>query len=664
MPSHSLVRSRTPRVRPSLGRNDTTTRRGIGGFAGAGALLWTALASAAPAAGLQSSDLANLSLEELSNIEITSVSRHAEPLSRAPAAIYVITSDDIRRSGVTSLPEALRLAPNLQVARVGTGTYAISARGFNNAIGNKLLVLIDGRTVYTPLFSGVNWDSQFVMLEDVERIEVISGPGGTLWGANAVNGVINVITRTAQNTQGALIAAGTGNRDTGGAARYGGKLGDDATYRIYAMGFDRQNTAHTNGTPVADGWTTGQAGFRVDWSRAQDGFTLQGDAYKARSEQGPSGTPELSGANLVGRWAHQLGGGSSFALQAYYDHTERDDPFTFGDKIDLFDVEFQHAFAAAPEHRVLWGGGYRYAYDDTLTHFNAQNPLPIVFMPASRSLDWGNVFVQDEIALRPEVNLTLGLKAETNVYTHVEYLPSARLAWNLEAEKLLWAEISRAVRAPARIDREFFLYLQLPKVPLIPIIKGGPDVKSEVADVAEIGYRAQPTASLSYSVTTFYSYYDKLRSGQPPPAFVQNMMYGTVYGVEAWGTFQATPAWRLSAGLVGLHENLKVRAGSTDPTGPSALGNDPKFQCLVRSSLNASRDVEFDVEVRHVGALPNPVVAAYTAVDARLGWRPRPDLELSLTAQNLFDRHHVEFGAPAAASEIDRGVFFKVVWRI
>jgi len=630
----------------------------------AAAIAFLAVAATARSADLEARDLANLSLEELSNIEITSVSGHAELLSKAAASVYVITGDDIRRAGVTSLPEALRLAPNLQVARVNTGTYAISARGFNNAIGNKLLVLIDGRTVYTPLFSGVFWDSQWVMLEDVDRIEVISGPGATLWGANAVNGVINVITRSAQATQGTLVGAGGGNRETAAEGRYGARFGANGYFRVYGLASDRQNTTLANGASAPDGWKTGQVGFRADWSGGADAYTVQGDAYHGRSELNPSGTPTLSGANLLARWTRELAEGASVRVQTYYDHTERDDPFTFRDRIDLFDIEAQHAFTWAEKHKILWGGGYRYAYDDTFTHFNAQNPLPEVFMPAKRSLDWGNVFVQDEIALRPDLALTLGIKAESNVYTHVEYLPSARLAWTAGRDALLWTEVSRAVRAPARLDREFQLYLQLPKLPLIPVIKGGPDFRSEIADVVEIGYRAQPSAMVSYSITGFYNYYDRLRSGQPPPAFVQNMIYGTTYGVEAWGSLQATPAWRLSAGVVSLHEDLKLRAGSTDPTGPSALGNDPKFQWMLRSSLTPTSSHEVDVTVRHVGALPNPAVPAYTAVDARIGWRLGAGLELSLTGQNLFDRRHIEFGDPATASEIERSVFFKVLWRM
>ena len=610
---------------------------------------------------LQEQDLTALSIEELSNIQVTSVSKHAEKLSDAPASIYVITNDDIRRAGANTLPDALRLAPNLQVAEVENGQYAISARGFNNAIGNKLLVLIDGRTVYTPLYSGVFWNSQFVMLEDIDRIEVISGPGGTLWGANAVNGVINIITRHAQDTQGGLVAADDGNRAQGGSMRYGGKLGDDGYFRVYAMGQDSKNTTQANGLSAADDWQTGQAGFRADWQHGADTYNVQGDVYRGKTDTDPAGVPSVSGNNVMTHWSHELEGGSNFSLQAYYDHTVQDDPFTYRDKEYIFDIQLQHAFKWGESHKILWGGGYRQARDDTKAYFFPANLLPEAFLPADANLQWKNLFVQDEWSATSELTVTAGIKAETNVYTGVEYLPSLRFAWKPSADRLWWGEVSRAVRAPARLDTDFYVYLHLPHFPLFPVIEGGPGFQSEVADVIELGYRAQPSARFSYSVTGFFDFYSKLRSGEPPPAVVQNMMEGSTYGLEAWGNFQATPNWRLSAGLSELREDLRIEAGSLDPTGPSALGNDPKYQFQLRSSLNIDPAQELDVIVHRIGALPNPVVPAYTSVDLRYGWRARQNLEISLTAQNLFADNHVEFGALPTRSEIPRGVYLKGV---
>lgn len=611
-------------------------------------------------------DLVDLSLEQLADIEVTSVSRRAERLADAPASIYVITGEDIRRAGVTSLPEALRLAPNLQVARNSASGYAISSRGFNSTTANKLLVLIDGRSVYTPLFSGVFWDAQDVMLEDVERIEVISGPGATLWGANAVNGVINVITRTAQATQGSLLAAGGGNLESGGSFRYGGKAGADGHYRVYGKFFDRENTERANGAEVRDGWHNGQVGFRADWGGAGRGFTLQGDAYTGKLDQAQPGKTGTDGMNLLGRWNQRLADGSAIRVQAYYDHTERDVPGTFGEKLDILDMEVQHGFQLAASHRVLWGGGYRYARD------RVQNSAVLAFLPADKNLDWANVFAQDEIKLSASVELTAGLKFESNDYTGWEPLPSLRLSWKPSTDQLVWTALSRAVRAPSRLDRELFA----PGNPPFSLL-GGPDFRSEISNVFELGYRAQPSSAVSYSITAFYHDHDHLRSLEPAPGgtcvsiatpgstcVLGNLIEGTTKGIEAWGNYQATKTWRLSGGAVFLDQDLKRKPGSLDPTGPSALGNDPDYQWQLRSAMTLTDRHEFDIMVRGVGALPSPAVPAYTAVDARLGWRASRDVELSLTLQNLFDRAHAEFGAAPGRSEYGRGAFLKLLWRM
>jgi iron complex outermembrane receptor protein len=619
-------------------------------------------------AELRVADLADLSLEQLANIEVTSVSRRAERLSDAAASIYVITNDDIRRAGVTRLPEALRLAPNLQVARTSSSAYAISARGFNNSIGNKLLVLIDGRTVYTPLFSGVFWDSQDVMLEDIDRIEVISGPGGTLWGANAVNGVINIITRQAQATQGTLVAAGGGNLEAGGSVRHGGKFGADGHYRVYGKYFDRDNTQRANGTDVADAWHNGQVGFRADWGGSNRNFTFQGDAYSGKLETLPSKT-RMDGVNLLGRWNQRLAGGSDFRLQTYFDHIERDIPNAIKEVLNIFDIEFQHGIPIGASQRVLWGAGYRYARD------RVQNSASIAFLPADKNLDWANLFVQDEIKITETVELTAGIKFESNDYTDWETLPSLRLAWKPYANQLLWTALSRAVRAPSRLDRELFS----PANPTPTfILAGGPTFRSEIANVFEIGNRGQPSSAVSYSITAFYHDYDHLRSVEPAPGatcvavapgnscVLGNLIEGTSKGVEAWGSYQAMQGWRLSGGVLLLDVDLKRKPGSTDPN-PAALGNDPDYQWQLRSSHNLTPRHELDIILRSIGELPNPNVPSYTAVDVRIGWRPVRDLELSLTAQNLLDSSHPEFGSATgmtSRSEFERGVFLKLVWRM
>jgi iron complex outermembrane receptor protein len=617
-----------------------------------GALMLCAFGAQVSAQQRVGADLAELSLEELANLEVTSVSRRAERLADAPAALYVITGEDIRRAGATSLPEALRLAPNLQVARVDARQYAISARGFNNAIGNKLLVLMDGRTIYTPLFSGVFWDAQDTLLEDIERIEVISGPGATLWGANAVNGVINVITRRAQDTRGTFAELGAGNRERGISARHGLDAGGGAL-RIYAKAFERDNTVRAGGADVRDEWRNTQGGFRGDWGTAASGFTLQGDLYRASIQQPAADDIGLAGGNLLGRVTRQLAGTDRVQVQVYFDNTQRDIPGSFSERLNTLDVEAQHAFQAAPHHFITWGGGHRRAYDQV------NNTPALAFLPERTTLRWTNVFAQDEIALASRWRLTLGTKFESNVYTGTEALPSARLAWKREAQQLVWAAASRGVRAPSRLDRDLFSPAQPPF-----LLAGGPDFRSEVAKTYELGYRAQPTARISYSVTGFYSEYEHLRTiERAGTAFVLgNKMEGRGKGVEAWGTVQLHPGWRLNAGALLLDQDLRLAPDSTDTSGVAAAGNDPAHQFSLRSSHDLAPDRHFDVMARYVGPLPSPAVPAYLAVDARYAWQLRRDFELSLTAQNLFEPAHAEFGAPATRSEIERGVFLRAKW--
>ncbi len=601
-------------------------------------------------------DLGDLSIEELGNIQITSVSRHAERLADAPAAIFVITGEDIRRSGATRLSEALRLAPNLEVARVSASSYAISARGFNGTTANKLLVLIDGRIVYTPLFSGVFWDAQDVMLEDVERIEVISGPGATLWGANAVNGVINVITRRASDTQGAFAYAQSGNLERGYGARYGGAEGN-VSYRAYGRVFDVFNTSTADGATLSDGWSKGQAGFRADWGTTANGFTLQGDGYRGSLDQVTDQNAHISGANLLARWNRDLAGWGSLQVQANVDQTERDIPGVFAEHLNIFDFEFQHGLNAIGGHRLTWGGGYRYGYD------HVSNSAVLAFLPANQRMRWANVFAQDEIALQENLRLTLGAKLENNYYTGTEPLPSARLAWKLQPQRLIWAAVSRTVRAPSRIDRDLFTTVVLPSGPTP--LNGGPDFVSEVVKVFEVGYRAQPLPQATYSISLFHNIYDKLRSVEPAPGgsvVLGNKMEGTGDGLEAWGSYQAAKNWRLSAGAFFLRQRLRLKPDSGDTLGVSAAGNDPAHQWLLRSSFDLPNSTELDIAVRRVGALPNPSVPAYTAADIRIAWRLLRELEFALIGQNLFASSHTEFGTAATRSEMARGAYAKLRW--
>ncbi len=625
-----------------------------------------------PAANAQSlaAKLSTLSLEELSNIEITSVSKRAERLSDAPTSVFVITADDIRRSGVTSLPEALRLAPNLQVARSSANDWAISARGFNSSSADKLLVLIDGRSVYSPLFSGVFWDVQDVLLEDIERIEVISGPGGTLWGVNAVNGVVNVITRSAASTQGDLIAAGAGNFESTLAVRHGGRLGADGHFQLYAKRLDHQHTETADGTTVDDASHTTQLGFRADWESSADRFSLLGNAYEGKRNQQlpgtisitgvdlPLDTISVSGANLVGKWERRLGGDAGLSVQLTYDHTERVVPPTFADKLDIVDLQFQHALHPTASQALVWGAEYRYARD------RVTNSTYVAFLPGSPNQTWTSLFAQDEIALEPELRLTLGARVEHNDYTGSEFLPNVRLAWKPAADHLLWAAASRTVRAPSRLDRDTFVPGQPPF-----LLTGGPDFQSEVARVYELGYRGQPTTRISYSATIYKADYDKLHTQELGPTgttvFYGNGMQARVRGLEMWGSVQATPSWRLHAGLTRLLQDFKLRPDSIDTADSvaSAQGSNPTRQWVLRSSHDLGAKTELDATLRYVSALSAPSVPSYLAADLRWAWRPRDGVELSITGQNLLGPRHGEFTEVETRTAFRRAVFVKLVSR-
>jgi iron complex outermembrane receptor protein len=602
---------------------------------------------AAPAAKVAADHLADLTLEQLADVEVTSVTGRPERANDAAASIYVITGEDIRRSAATSLPEALRLAPNLQVARLNAGQYAITARGFNNAIGNKLLVLVDGRTVYSPLFSGVFWDAVDVRLQDIERIEVISGAGGTLWGANAVNGVINVITSAARERKGVRASARAGQDGSEVSAEIGVPVGSAGHVRAYALNVHRDNTERADGVERPDASTKTQVGFRSDWSLAGGGLTVQGDAYEAGESTSSNLAPRLSGTNLLGRWERRMEDGSSWQLQAYWDVSRRDDDVLFHDRTRTFDVQLNHSVPLAPAHKLIWGAGHRSSRSEA-------NPTLVLFVPETRSLSWTNVFAQDEIRVSEPLRVTIGAKLESNVYTGLEVLPTLRAAYKLGETRTLWASASRAVRAPARIDRELFL----PTTPPFSI-QGGPEFESEIANVYELGYRAQPSSATSYSVTVFHHDYRRLRGGTLAPTFVENRIAGVVEGLEAWASHELTSFWRLSGGWLELRKSLRAAPG-TSPNSINDLGNDPTRQWKLRSSMNLPGRVQLDVAVRHIGALPAPAVAAYTATDLRLAWQASRQLTLSLLVQNLFDPAHVEFNAVNVASQIPRSAFLAV----
>jgi iron complex outermembrane receptor protein len=591
----------------------------------------------------------------LSEIVVSSVSRQESRLGDAAASIYVISGADVRRSGAATLPEALRLAPNLQVARADAHGYAISARGFSSTLANKLLVLIDGRSVYSPLFSGVFWDMQDVSMSDIERIEVISGPGATMWGANAVNGVINIITRSARDTQGGQLVGRGSDHGRSASVRYGGRLADGGYYRVYGKALHLADTRNEAGNMLGGGWDRAQAGFRLDRDRPGGALTLSGDAYQGRLDDVGGSYTDIAGANLLGRVTRRLDGGSELRLQAYLDHTERAQHGVGTEYLDTVDVEAQQALRLGERHSLVWGGGHRYSLDRVI------NGPMLQFDPATRRLRWTNLFAQDEIALAHTLRASVGLKLEHNVYTGIESLPSLRLAWNPDGTHLVWGAVARTVRAPSRIDRELLVVDPAP-APGAPryLVGGGPDFQSETARVLELGYRAQAGGTLSWSATVFYSDYDRLRTLEPRPgqgALFENLGRGIARGVELWGSWQPLRSWRLSGGGVLQRIDTGVKPGSGDASGRAGLAtNDARSYFSLRAAHDLAHNLQADLALRYVGALPDPAVPAYHELDARLGWQARPDLELALAGRNLLHRGHVEFGEPGMRQVLERTV--------
>lgn len=634
--------------------------------------VFIALGAAATAARALDPNLADLSFEELANISVISSSKRAVRLADAPSSVFVITAEDIRRSGATSIPEALRLAPNLQVARISAVGYAVSARGFNGTAANKLLVLIDGRSVYSPLFSGVFWDVQDVMLEDVERIEVVSGAGGTLWGVNAVDGVINIITRPASETQGTLASGGAGNREEHAAVRYGAGYGSQASYRLYATQSDFAHTTIATGANANDADQRHQAGFRADWAADRDSLMVKGDLYAGIEGQPLPGSISITGdtltlgniatrgGNLTGLWERQLDGGGAVSLQLYYDHTGRTVPPTFADNQDIVDVQFQVSAAPWGANAIVWGAGYRYGID------HVDNSIYVALLPATLDQKWSNAFAQDEITLSDALKLTLGARLERNDYTGNEFLPTARLAWKSALDQLLWISASRTVRAPSRLDHDIYVPYA-PGLPPPDLLRGGPAVVSELADDYEAGYRGNLGELATVSATLYRTGYDHLRTQEIDPSFTYvtygNGMRGATMGAEAWVVMQAAPAWRINAGLSRLRQDLQLQPGSNDLTAPArTAGANPDLWWILRSSHDIGRRTELDLSVRHVAALAEPAVPGYTTLDLRLGWQALPSLELSLSGQNLLGGGHAEFTSSQTRSVIRPEAYVKAVW--
>lgn len=638
--------------------------------------------------------LKQLSLEQLGNIEVSTASKSPKEVWDTPAAIYVITQDDIKRSGATTIPEALRLAPGVEVARIDSNKWSIGIRGFGSRLSRSVLVLMDGRNVYSTLLTGTYWEVQDTVMEDIDRIEVIRGPGGTIWGPNAVNGVINIITKSSKDTQGLLVSAGGGNVEEGFFdARYGGSNGKGLDYRVYAKGFDRGPEGHVDAQNY-DRWRAAQGGFRMDWKKSdRDSFTFQGDLYDegagetvsltnytAPYKQVVTGTELLSGGNLLGRWTRTFGEGNDIQVQAYYDRTNRREP-NFGDLRNTFDVDYLQRFHLGSRHHFSAGLGAR----ESQGHELEVTP-GLYFSPAFRTDQLYTAFVQDSITLIPNrLTAEIGTKLLVTNYSGLEPEPSGRLLWTPTSTETFWAAVTRAVRTPSDAERDFFLsgfITTLPNgMPFFARFNGNPNFRSELMNGYEIGFRRLVAKSLYVDLAGFFNQYNNLFSEDiigapflentpaPPhillPADFGNGLEGSTIGGEIAPEWRPTSFWTLKGSYSYLHMVIKKNPDSLDVGDPaSTTGSSPQHQVTTQSSLDLPKRVSFDLTFRYVSALPAQAIHAYSTADARLGWSVGRHLELSVVGSNLFQPSHVENGSdPGPNVAIRRNVYGKIVWR-
>ncbi len=642
--------------------------------------------------GATSDELIEMSLEDLLNLEVTSVSKKSEKLSSTSSAVYVITQEDIRRSTAKCIPDLLRMVPGVQVARIDANTWAISARGFNEQYANKLLVLIDGRSVYDPLLSGVYWSQQDTLLEDIERIEVIRGPGASVWGANAVNGVINIITKHARDTQGGLLTAAYGNEIEGfGSVRYGNRIGDDIWYRVYTKYTNTDNSVFEHGHDAEDAWNMTQGGFRLDWDlRSDDELTFQGDLY------GTNGGNTLAtnyltppyrsnvdynshshGSNLLARWERTLSDSSSFSLQASYDHSDTDVLWSFEQACDAFDIAFNHQFAYGRRQEIIWGLGYRTG------RLAVNNSTMIGLNNETRKDNILSCFLQDRITIVDDLfSMTLGSKLEHNDYTGYEIQPTVRALWTPHEKRTVWAAASRAVRTPSAHNCDGMIRgTTIPGVPPMQMVfTDNEDMESEKLIAFELGYRVEAMEDLSLDTATFFNIYRDLMTAevgtpflatQPVPHLVMpltfdNRLDGRTWGVEIAADWLPAESWRFRGSYSFLQIQLYPAGNSTDTISEEKEGWSPHHQVSLLSYLDITDDIELDAGVRYVDRLPATGIDAYVGFDLRLAWRPLEDLEVSLAGTNLFQRRHIEFThgfSRSPATEVERSVYLGLTWR-
>lgn len=644
--------------------------------------------TAAHAQGPSAAELRSLSLEELGNLVVTSVSKGEERLSRAAAAVSIITNDDIRRSGATTIAEVLRLAPGLHVARQTSNIWAVSSRGFSSQNSEKLLVQTDTRSIYTPLFAGVLWDVQDVLIEDVERIEVIRGPGAALWGSNAVNGVINITTKSARDTQGLYVSTAAGSEERFAVnARYGGRVGNRAYYRVFGK-FSDHGGSFTTSTMQQDDWQLGHGGARVDWLATDaDTVTMQGHVYGGDIGRlfpaislGPTGPApagllrtDVGGGNVLARWTRRSSPGSDLQVRVYYDRTRRNDP-NFIDELDTFDADFQHRSAFPRRQELTWGANYR--------SMSNRNEGKVIFAlePASSAEQVYSGFVQHQIELADSVRLTTGTKLEHNDFSGGEIQPSGRVAWRPRAAHTVWGAVSRAVRIPTRLERDVAINVTPPMGSIWVRLLGNPEFDSERLVAVEAGYRWQYSTSLLVDLAGYHNRYRGLASleqGAPfpgsgrivVPIVNENLTNGHAQGFEAAISIVPVPWWRLST--TSTTTRLDLTANGTDLNrGVLLEGATPRHQLGIRSQLDLGANVDVDALFRHSTAirrlpalLEDPGLPAYAELDVRAAWRPAAAVEAAIVGQNLLHGHHLEFGPAGSRGALQRGVYASITWR-
>ena len=631
-------------------------------------------------------ELEAMDFDALMNLKIQSVSKKEEKLADAAAAVFVISQEDIRRSDATVIPELFRMVPGMQVARIDSNKWAVTSRGSNSRFANKLLVLIDGRSIYTSYFSGVYWDEHNLVMEDIERIEIIRGPGGTLWGANAVNGVINIITKHSKNTLGGMVSTGMGSEERGiGTFRYGKELAKDKTIRVYGKYYNRDEFAGKPEEPSADSWDGYRGGFRMDWKKsATNSFTFQGDYYNGETDErakenvvsGSSTssfdrTVKIDGINFLTRWEHKKSNNSELTTQFYFDHASRRGATTKRNIVDTYDFDFQYRLQLGEKQKIIWGAGQRFIVD------SFEDSVAIQLNPRNRLSYITSAFIQDDIQILPNrLKLTLGSKFELNNYTGIEVQPSIRALWTPEKNHSFWAAISRAVRTPTRAEDSIRINSRFSGANLVALI-GSDLVKSEEALAFELGYRTQAKKNLFFDAALFYSFYDNLQTREQGASFTENTPSpthtvipftennegsGKTYGVELFSKWNVKENWELSASFTYFKLDLDQVATSSFVF-ENAEGNDPECQWNIRSHLTLPHDFEFDTALYFVDSLDNIKVASYTRLDMRLGWRPTQAYEFSISGQNLLEQEHDEFGAESiqftSGTRVERSVFAK-----